>query len=64
MTPPAAAGEASIHAYGDSEKACLEWNDGCRTCRRPENGEPMCSNIGIACQASAIQCTRRTDEKR
>jgi hypothetical protein len=58
---PATPAEASIHGYGDTEKTCLEWNDGCRTCRRQEGGKPACSNIGIACQPTAITCTRRVD---
>lgn len=51
----------SIQGYGDTEKTCLEWNDGCRTCRRADNGEATCSNIGIACQPTAVTCTHRTD---
>jgi len=59
--PPSVAEEASLHGYGDADKTCLEWNDGCRTCRRPEGGETVCSNIGIACQPAALTCTRRTE---
>jgi hypothetical protein len=51
--------EASIHGYGDTDKACIEWTDGCRTCRRPETGEPFCSNVGIACQPQGVTCTQR-----
>jgi len=54
----------SIHGYGERETACLEWNDGCRTCSRRENGEAVCSNIGIACQPAAVTCTRRGEEKK
>jgi hypothetical protein len=53
--------EVSIQGYGDREKTCLEWNDGCRTCRRPDKGKVECSNIGIACQPTAVTCTWRTD---
>jgi hypothetical protein len=53
--------EASIHAYGDNDATCQEWTDSCRTCRRPETGEPFCSNVGIACQPAAITCARRTE---
>jgi hypothetical protein len=56
--------EASIHAYGDSNRTCAEWTDSCRTCLRPESGEPHCSNVGISCQPKAITCTRRVEEKR
>ena len=60
-TAPAVPSEVSTHGYGDTEKTCLEWNDGCRTCRRPDQGEVTCSNIGIACQPTAVTCTRRVD---
>jgi hypothetical protein len=59
--PSAASEEASIHAYGDSDKTCQEWTDGCRTCSRPESGELFCSNMPIACQPAAITCARRTE---
>ena len=32
--------------YGDRDKTCAEWTDGCLTCRRAENGDQVCSNIG------------------
>jgi hypothetical protein len=51
-----AAEEASIYGYGDSNKTCQEWTDGCRTCRRSDAGEAVCSNIGIACQPKAVTC--------
>ena len=56
--------EASLHGYGDSEKTCQEWTDGCRTCSRSDAGEPICPNIGIACQPKAITCMRRAEEKK
>ena len=52
---------ASMHAYGDTDKACQEWTDSCRTCRRADASEPICSNIGIACQPKAITCARRAE---
>ena len=58
---PVASEEASIHAFGDSDKTCQEWSDGCRTCRRPDAGEAFCSNMPIACQPTAITCARRTE---
>jgi hypothetical protein len=67
QTPPqpsAAQEEASLHGFGDADKTCQEWTDGCRTCTRPESGEAGCSNIGIACQPNAISCTRRAEEKK
>jgi hypothetical protein len=59
--PAAAAEEASIHAYGDSDKTCQEWTDSCRTCSRAENGALVCSNLPIACQPAAITCSRRAE---
>jgi hypothetical protein len=53
--------EASLHGYGDSDRTCQEWTDGCRTCVRSDAGEPLCPNIGIACQPTAISCTRRNE---
>ena len=47
-TPPAA-----------PNAACLEWTDGCRVCQRAPDGEPSCSNVGIACVPKAEECTRR-----
>src|ERR1043166_718878 len=51
----------SIFAYGDVEKTCLMWTDGCRTCSRDPEGAPICSNLGIACQPKEIQCTSRQE---
>jgi hypothetical protein len=59
--PQPAQDGASMHSYGDSDKTCQEWTDSCRTCRRPEMGEPACSNIGIACQPKPIACARRAE---
>jgi hypothetical protein len=55
--------EASLHGYGDTDKTCQEWSDGCRTCQRSDAGEPVCPNIGIVCQPKAITCAKRTEEK-
>jgi hypothetical protein len=59
--PTPAQEEASMHGYGDSDKTCLEWSDGCRACSRSDAGEPVCSNIGIACQPKPITCSRRAE---
>jgi len=56
--------EASLHGYGDSDKTCQEWTDSCRTCQRSDGAEPVCSNVGIACQPKAITCVRRAEEKK
>ena len=58
--PPALnAEEASMLGYGDREKTCLEWTDGCMSCTRGGTGDPQCSNIPIACQPKGIGCTTR-----
>lgn len=62
--PDPAAEEASLHGYGDRDKTCQEWTDGCRTCVRSDAGEPLCPNIGIACQPKAISCAKRVEEKK
>ena len=36
---------------------CGRWTDGCVNCSRDDKDEqPVCSNIGIACQPKAIRC--------
>ena len=36
---------------------CSRWTDGCVNCSRDDKDEqPVCSNIGIACQPRAISC--------
>jgi len=59
--PPGSADDISLHGYGDREKSCQEWTDGCRTCQRDASGGPVCGNIGPACQPSAITCSRRSE---
>lgn len=55
--------DISIQAYGEKNKTCQMWTDGCRTCER-SGAEATCSNIGIACQPKAISCTKRVEEKK
>ena len=62
--PAAASEDVSIHAYGDSDKTCQQWTDGCRTCSRPENGELFCSNMPIACQPVARHKKRSRSRER
>jgi hypothetical protein len=50
---------APMQRYGDSDKTCVAWTDGCRSCRRDSDQTVSCSNIGIACQPGAIACTSR-----
>ena len=59
--PPKPIAEASIHNYGDVDKSCVAWSDGCRNCGRGSaaGNSPFCNNIGIACQPRAILCTER-----
>src|SRR5215470_2792572 len=57
-----AAAEASIHDYASRDKACQEWTDGCRTCRSGADGQPVCGNIGPACQPQSVTCTRRNEQ--
>jgi hypothetical protein len=61
QVPTPAQEEASMHGYGDNDKTCVEWTDGCGTCIRSDTGEPVCPNIGIACQPKAISCVRRAE---
>ena len=38
---------------------CSRWTDGCVNCSRDDkDDQPVCSNIGIACQPKAITCLR------
>ena len=48
------ASKLSIQRYGEQDKLCLAWTDGCVNCNREG-----CSNIGIACQPKKIACTQR-----
>jgi hypothetical protein len=39
---------------------CSRWTDGCVNCSREnKDDQPVCSNIGIACQPKAIACLSR-----
>lgn len=58
-----AAEELSIHRYGDRNQTCQEWTDGCRSCTRSAASDPICSNVGIACQPAAIRCARQAEPK-
>lgn len=52
--PPA--GSPSTAAGGPP--GCLEWTDGCITCRRTPDG-PACSTPGIACTRGETRCLAR-----
>jgi hypothetical protein len=47
---PAAVHEVDIFSYGEVDKTCMRWTDGCRNCSRGSGPMPDCGNIGIACQ--------------
>jgi hypothetical protein len=57
--PAAPPAEPSLLGYGDANKSCAEWTDGCRTCTRSASGDPMCPNIGPACQPKPVSCSRQ-----
>jgi len=52
---PSPALKMPIQRYGQHDKLCLVWSDGCVNCSR----EGGCSNIGIACQPKEITCMQR-----
>jgi len=50
-----------IFNYGEIDKTCMQWTDGCRNCSRGTGQMPNCSNIGIACQPKdKVTCLDRT----
>jgi hypothetical protein len=54
------AGETdTLESFGAKNPACMEWNDGCATCRRDAAGLAHCSTPGIACQPRDIACVSR-----
>jgi hypothetical protein len=60
---PKDASEVAVQSYGRDAKDCLAWTDGCVSCiRQQSGGDYSCSNIGIACQPKAIECTRHVAE--
>ena len=59
LLPAAPAPRApSIAAFGDHDRSCAEWSDGCVVCRRDGHG-PACSTPGIACVRGPVQCLKR-----
>jgi hypothetical protein len=51
--------QLSLEGFGAANPACLEWNDGCATCRREVSGDAHCSTPGIACQPTELLCKAR-----
>ncbi len=43
--------EVHVNNYGDFDRTCMRWSDGCRVCTREG-----CSNIGVACQPQEVKC--------
>jgi len=61
--PPAASG-VDVFNYGEIDKTCMSWTDGCRNCSRGSGPMPICNNIGIACQPQdKVTCSGRTPEQ-
>ena len=44
-----------VQSYGDNNKSCTSWTDGCVICKRDED-KLACSNTGISCQPKAVRC--------
>jgi len=60
---PEGAAAANIFSYGDVDKTCMQWTDGCRNCSRGTDQSPNCSNIGISCQPQdKVRCLSRTPD--
>src|SRR5262245_25233722 len=58
-----AARDVDIFNYGEVDKTCMSWTDGCRNCSRGTGPFPNCGNIGIACQPRAtVTCFGRAPE--
>jgi hypothetical protein len=58
----AASSTESMWQFGERDKLCLAWTDGCRGCRRADAGAFDCSNVGIACLQQDIRCTARMSD--
>jgi hypothetical protein len=63
QAPAAPAATApSVQGYGDHDKTCTSWTDGCVNCKTGPNDTIACSNTGLACQPQAIACLVRRQE--
>ncbi|MGD0633188.1 MAG: hypothetical protein ABSA13_02755 [Beijerinckiaceae bacterium] len=51
-----AADRPAIQAYGDVNRSCQEWTDGCVVCVKNNDAPPSCSTPGIACQPQDVIC--------
>jgi hypothetical protein len=54
--------EKHVHNYGDVDNTCIRWTDQCHTCNRSTSGAATCSNIGIACQPTGVECLERRQD--
>jgi hypothetical protein len=53
-----------IFKYGEVDKTCMRWTDGCRNCSRGSGPMPDCGNIGIACQPQdKVTCFGRAPDR-
>jgi hypothetical protein len=49
--------EKAVQTYGDDDKTCGEWTDGCLVCvRSSSDPAASCSLPGIACQPHTVEC--------
>jgi hypothetical protein len=60
--PQSTPAPAELPVLAPPDATCMEWTDGCRTCRKPLVGETACSNIGIACQPQALRCVHQPEK--
>jgi hypothetical protein len=62
LPPPVPQG-VDIFNFGEFDKTCTIWTDGCRNCSRGTGSSPNCGNIGIACQPQdKVTCSSRAPE--
>jgi len=47
--------EIHLHIYGEFNRVCVAWTDGCRNCSRDSG----CSHIGITCQPTEVTCLQQ-----
>jgi hypothetical protein len=48
--------QPAVQAYGDVDRSCREWTDGCVICVKTTEAPPSCSTPGIACQPQGVIC--------
>ncbi len=59
LAPPAAVSQPlhSLQELLATQPDCQEATDTCRICRIADGKDPVCSNIGVACQPQVWRCT-------